>query len=94
VHVKPCGRDPLASGGHYSDPEADPSVPLHEREIWLDFTVDENGNGHAKAKRRFAIAEGAASCIVIHAMPTNPDTGMAGARLACTTVPFGSESER
>jgi superoxide dismutase, Cu-Zn family len=26
---------------------------------------------------------------VIHANPTNPTTGAAGARLVCTDVPFG-----
>jgi Cu-Zn family superoxide dismutase len=92
VHVNPCGADPLASGGHYANPDVSPSLPLEAREIWLDFTVDETGAGHAKATRPYHIAEGAANSVVIHALPTNPATGAAGARLVCTTVPFGAPS--
>jgi Cu-Zn family superoxide dismutase len=92
VHVNACGADPLAAGGHYASPDASPSAPLEQREIWLDFTVDESGAGHAKATRRFHIAPGDANSVVIHAAETNPDTGAAGARLACTTVPFGAPS--
>ena len=92
VHVNACGADPLAAGGHYASPDADPSVPLEQREVWLDFTVDETGAAHARATRPYHIAAGAANSVVIHALPTNPDTGAAGARLACTTVPFGAPS--
>jgi Cu-Zn family superoxide dismutase len=92
VHVNACGADPLAAGGHYASPDANPSVPLEQREVWLDFTVDETGAAHATATRPYHIAVGAANSVVIHALPTNPDTGAAGERLACTTVPFGAPS--
>ena len=92
VHVNACGAAPLAAGAHYASPTANPSVPLEQREVWLDFTVDETGTAHAKATRSFHIAAGAANSVVIHALPTNSGTGAAGARLACTTVPFGAPS--
>jgi len=92
VHVNACGADPLAAGGHYASPDVDPSAPLEQREVWLDFTVDETGAGHATVTRPFHIAAGDANSVVIHAMPTNPVTGAAGARLACTPVPFGAPS--
>jgi len=89
VHVGACGQDPLASGPHYANPDADPNATLEQREIWLDFTVDSEGVGHAQASRPWHIDAGDANALVIHAMETNPVTGAAGARLACTTVPFG-----
>lgn len=92
LHVNACGADPLASGGHYLSPDASPSAPLEQREVWLDFTVDASGAAHAKATRAFHIAPGAAKSVVIHAAQTNPTTGAAGARLACTNVPFGAPS--
>lgn len=90
VHVNACGAASTAAGGHYASPDASPSLPLEQREVWLDFTVDEAGAAHAKATRSFHIAAGAANSVVIHALATNPSTGVAGARLACTTVPFGA----
>jgi superoxide dismutase, Cu-Zn family len=93
VHVNACGADPLAAGGHYANPDVSPSAPLEEREIWLDFTVDETGAGHAKATRPYHIVEGDANSVVIHAMETDPVTGLAGGRLACTTVAFGAPSD-
>ena len=89
VHVGGCGQDPLASGPHYVNPDADPGATVEQREIWLDFTVNADGVGHARASRPWHIDTGDANAVVIHALPTNHDTGAAGARLACTTVPFG-----
>jgi Cu/Zn superoxide dismutase len=89
VHVGACGADPLASGPHYASPDADPDASLEQREIWLDFTVNAAGVAHARASRPWHIGEGDANAVVIHAMHTDPVTGAAGARLACTTVPFG-----
>jgi Cu-Zn family superoxide dismutase len=89
VHVGACGQDPLASGPHYASPNAGPGAPPEQREIWLDFTVDSEGVGHARVSRPWHIDAGDANALVIHALPTDPVTGAAGARLACTTVPFG-----
>jgi hypothetical protein len=52
-------------------------------------TVDANGVGHARASPPWHIDAGDADSVVIHALPTDPVMGAAGARLACTTVPFG-----
>lgn len=81
VHTGPCA-DGVSAGPHYTNPEADPSLPLEQREIWLDFTVGGGGNARVEAERDFLIAPGAAKSIVIHANPTAPD-GTAGTRLGC-----------
>ena len=88
VHTGTCGTDPLASGGHYQH-SSDPSVPLAQREVWLDVTSDADGRGVATATVPWAFEPGSAGSVVIHAQPTNPVTGAAGARLACTSVAFG-----
>ncbi|RYP80789.1 hypothetical protein EKO23_24375 [Nocardioides guangzhouensis] len=88
VHTGHCGTDPLTSGGHYQH-STDPSVPLADREVWLDLTSDEHGRAVAEVIRPWVIPAGAAGSVVIHAAPTNPATGSAGARLLCTDVPFG-----
>lgn len=88
VHVTPCGADPLASGGHYQH-STDTTVPLASREVWLDFTTDDEGKAVGETSIPWLIAAGTAGSVVIHANPTNPTTGAAGARLVCTDVPFG-----
>ncbi|RYC10784.1 superoxide dismutase family protein [Nocardioides zhouii] len=86
VHVTPCGTDPLASGGHY---QHGTTGTLAEREVWLDFTTDEEGNGVGSTHISWLIAAGTAGSVVIHANPTNTTTGAAGPRQVCTNVPFG-----
>ncbi|RJS47270.1 superoxide dismutase family protein [Nocardioides cavernaquae] len=88
VHTRSCGTDPLASGGHYQH-STDASIPLSEREIWLDVTAGDDGHASARRTVDWVIAAGTAGSVVIHASPTNPTTGAAGARLACTDVAFG-----
>lgn len=88
VHTMACGTDPLASGGHYQH-STDASIPLSEREIWLDVTADADGHATAHRTVPWAIEAGTAGSVVIHANPTNSSTGVAGARLACTDVAFG-----
>ena len=61
---------------------------MHEKEIWLDATVKDDGNAESGTSVPWRVAEGAAGSVVIHAQPTNHDTGDAGARNVCTTVPF------
>jgi Cu-Zn family superoxide dismutase len=87
VHVGSCGADPMASGGHYQ--HGNPNSPLAQREIWLDFTTDNTGKGVGTATVPWRIDPGTAGSVVVHAAPTNPSTGAAGARLFCTDVPFG-----
>jgi superoxide dismutase, Cu-Zn family len=89
VHTRGCGADPLASGGHYQH-SADPTVPLADREVWLDVTSDERGRGVATTTVPWAFVPGTAGSVVIHALPTNTTNGAAGARLACTSVAFGA----
>lgn len=81
VHQLACGSSATASGGHYQ--HAGASGTLEDIEIWLDVTVNDGGNGHAQATRPWALDESTPRSVVIHALPTNPDTGVAGARLAC-----------
>lgn len=90
VHVSPCGADPsvasLGAGAHYQDTGT--QGPLARSEVWLDFTVDAHGRGHAVATRQFTITPPLARSVIIHAMETDHDTGVAGGRLACTNVTF------
>lgn len=79
VHQTPCGENPLASGGHYQHAA---TGDLEAREVWLDVTVNEAGNGHAEARRPWSVDQSAPRSVVIHAAPTAPN-GTAGARLAC-----------
>jgi Cu/Zn superoxide dismutase len=89
LHDGPCATDnPSGALGHYNaDTHAGhlPAVVSDRTEVWLDFTVDAAGAGDSSTAVRFPVQPGARS-IVIHADPTNPATGAAGARLACLPV--------
>ncbi|XVQ12797.1 hypothetical protein ACQP1W_09640 [Spirillospora sp. CA-255316] len=87
VHRDRCGPKPAQSGPHYQR-RAKPSTPLRFKEIWLDVRIDRNGRGRSRAVVPWRVAKGQRS-VVIHAKPTNYRTGDAGARILCTTVPFG-----
>jgi Cu-Zn family superoxide dismutase len=90
VHQKACGPVATDAGPHYQNPAATAGTPVRDKEIWLDLTVDKHGRAHSQAVRNWLIAPGKAGSVVIHAEPTIPNTGEAGARLLCTTVPFGT----
>jgi Cu-Zn family superoxide dismutase len=81
VHLKPCGPVDLDAGGHYQ--HAGASGSLEDREIWLDFTVNNGGNAHSQAVRPWLLDESVPRSVIIHESPTAPGTGLAGARLAC-----------
>ena len=81
VHQRPCGANGLDAGGHYQHAGATGS--LEAVEVWLDFTVNDGGNGHSSANRRWELDETSPRSVIIHALPTAPGTGLAGARLAC-----------
>jgi len=86
VHVGPCvAGNGGAALGHY---HTGLPGPLADNEVWLDFTVTNGRSGHAVAIADFEIPAGAARSIVIHALPTNSDTGAAGARMACLPLEF------
>lgn len=92
VHVGSClPGDGAAAGPHYNAQVAagapEPEVSART-EVWLDFTVGRRGQARAVARVPFGVAPGAARSVVVHADPTTPVTGAAGARLACLPVPF------
>lgn len=79
VHQSRCGDEPGDAGPHYQHPS---SGDLEGREVWLDFTVNRAGNGHAEAGRPWAVDQTSPRSVIIHAAPTAAD-GNAGPRLAC-----------
>jgi Cu/Zn superoxide dismutase len=86
LHVGPCvAGDGAAALGHYNVSTADPVVISDQTEVWLDFTVTADGEGRSGARVPFVPVPDDRS-VVIHALPTNPVTGAAGARLACLPV--------
>lgn len=87
VHVGPCvAGNGAAAGPHYNTGAGGPPSP--ENEVWLDFTILPGGVAYAYAVAPFQIAPGDAQSVVIHALPTEDGTGLAGARLACLPVKF------
>jgi Cu/Zn superoxide dismutase len=86
VHRGACvAGNGAAAGPHFNITGQPPTAVTEETEIWLDFTVNGGGRGSALSVVPFEIPAGAASSIVIHAMPTDAGGG-AGARLACLPV--------
>ena len=87
VHVGPCvpGNGAAALGHYNTGTGGDPSP---ENEVWLDFTVRPGGVGVAFATAPFEIEPGTAQSVVVHALPTEPGTGVAGGRIACLPVDF------
>lgn len=81
VHQSPCGASGSDAGGHYQ--QAGATGSLEAIEVWLDFTVNAGGSGHSKANRPWLLDESTPRSVIIHALPTAPSTGAAGARLAC-----------
>ena len=88
LHDGPCiAGNGAAAGPHYNSHAhgQSPTPGISDRtEIWLDFTV-EDGAGTGTASVPFVPESGSRS-VVIHADPTNAQTGAAGPRLACLTV--------
>jgi Cu-Zn family superoxide dismutase len=102
VHTKPCGRTPDASGPHYQDvkdpnqPSTDPAYANPENEVWLDFRTDAQGRATAESRHDWGFRPGEARSVIIHehGTATKPgEAGMAGARLACLTVPFAGTTD-
>ena len=90
AHAKPCAADPAASGPHHANPASDATKAIAAREVWLDINVDSQGRGTGLALFDWRIRKGDAGSVVIHAEPTNPTTGVAGARILCTGIALGS----
>ena len=87
VHTGPCvAGDGASAGPHYNHDVAlgDPTPEVSaETEVWLDVTVRPGGGATSVAVVPFVIAPDAARSVVIHAVHTDPTTGLAGPRLAC-----------
>jgi Cu-Zn family superoxide dismutase len=97
AHAKPCGATGDAAGPHFQyvadpvTPSVDPAYANSRNEIWLDFTTDRFGNGHAVSQVRWPLTDRHPDSVVIHEMSTHTDpghAGTAGARLACLDVAF------
>ncbi len=90
LHVGPCvAGSPAAAGGHYNTDVLAGILPpdneiSEDTEVWLDVTV-RGGSATATASVPFVPLPGERS-VVIHAMGTDPHTGVAGGRLACLPV--------
>ena len=88
LHEGMCvAGDGGAAGGHYNHTKVlgDPITISAQTEVWLDVTIDETGDATAVSHVPFAVLPGQRS-VVIHAVATDPDTGLAGPRLACLPV--------
>lgn len=82
AHVLPCGE--AQGGGHYRH-DGNGIDPANE--IWLDVSTNADGNGHTTAEQNWPIARGhGPKSVIIHAAATDPQTGLAGAKLACVDV--------
>lgn len=98
AHVNACGATGGAAGGHYqhvvapAGMVADIAYANPDNEVWLDVTVDEEGNGAAQTVVDWQFRTHGANSVVLHRDPTavGPDgtAGTAGPRLACLTVGF------
>ncbi|XRQ12071.1 superoxide dismutase family protein [Actinomadura welshii] len=88
VHVNGCGPRPEDAGPHYQRHDAPPGTPLREKEIWLDVAIGHDGEGRSRTVVPWKVGKGKAGSLIVHAEPTDPETGDAGARLTCTDVPF------
>jgi Cu/Zn superoxide dismutase len=85
LHAGPCvAGDAAAAGPHYNVSTSTPPVVNDQTEVWLDFTVADDGTGAADATVPFRPAPGSRS-VVIHADSTAPN-GTAGPRLVCLPV--------
>ncbi len=78
VHQLACNNN--KAGGHYRNDPAAGATP--QNEIWLDFTTNDAGNGHAQAIADFLIRTGEARAVIIHDHTTDA-AGVAGPKLAC-----------
>ncbi|WP_406639478.1 superoxide dismutase [Amycolatopsis sp. WGS_07] len=97
AHVNSCGATGDAAGGHFQHvpdpvkPSVDPAYANPHNEIWLDFTTDRSGIGHATSTVDWTFDGRRAKSVVIHETHTHTDpghAGTAGGRLACLNVGF------
>ena len=85
LHTGPCVEgDGGAAGPHYNASTTSPPTVSDRTEVWLDFTVTQDGTGAGDTTVPFLPAPGTRS-VVIHAEATAPN-GTAGPRLVCLPV--------
>jgi hypothetical protein len=86
LHEGQCvAGDGTKALGHYNSDKISGvlgTVPSKENEVWLDFKVNSERGARSTARVPF-VPMGGERAIVLHAEPTTPGTGVAGARLAC-----------
>lgn len=96
AHVGACGPTGADAGGHFQNvqdptqPSMDPAYANSKNEIWLDFSTDRAGSGHAESKVSWLFGARQPHSIVIHEHRTSTSpgsAGMAGARVACVDLP-------
>jgi Cu-Zn family superoxide dismutase len=98
VHTNPCGATGADAGPHFQNvvdpvqPSVDPRYANPQNEVWLDFLTDGEGAGSVENTVAWQIpGDRRPGSIVIHAMPTAVEPGVAGTgggRAACITVRF------
>jgi len=85
LHNGPCiAGNGAAALGHYNHSTTTPATVNDETEIWLDVTIDAEGNAQSSTRVDWVPTAGERS-VVVHALPTAPN-GTAGDRLACLPV--------
>ncbi len=80
AHTGACGRDPLASAGHYQHHVG--GAVDDANELWLGFSTNPAGNGNAQAVVEWQFRAGEARSVTFH------DPSQAGMRVACLPVAF------
>jgi len=83
LHATACNEN--NGGGHYQHTG---TTVNDENEVWLDFTTNASGVAQVVTRKPFSIATERAKSVVVHAQATDPATGKAGDKLACTDVAF------
>jgi hypothetical protein len=88
LHLGPCVEGDWAGVtglAHYNTDVLAQVIPpdiSKQTEVWLDFKANSAGQATVRVSVPF-IPEPGERSIVINAEPTNPETGVAGPRLAC-----------
>jgi superoxide dismutase, Cu-Zn family len=98
AHVNPCGTTGAAAGPHYQynrdpvTPSTNPEYANPANEIWLDLTTNPAGQGRAMTVVDWQFpTDRSAGSVILHIEHTHTgpaDSGVAGTRLGCLTVPF------
>jgi hypothetical protein len=90
LHTDECVKGDLGgfqAGPHYNHDAALGITPVMispDTEVWFDLVPDEEGMAYDETTVPFVpIDSDGVMSVVVHVLPTNPLTGLAGARQAC-----------